>query len=297
MMKKEILGVSVNTDFTAEQAVMLVENMIQDEKSGHYICTTNPEFIIEAQKDPRFKEIINSADLSVPDGVGIVAADDYLDKVSALKRDRLFVLRAFLLGIKIGLKTMLGHYNRRRVAGVYLAEKLFKLSSEKGYSIFLLGGWPRDWTGRNIKIENDFATLVARSIEEKCPGAVIVGSTSGFSSGEQDDEKTLEFIKNKMNEKGITKIDILMVAYGQKKQENWIVRNSSKIPVQVSIGLGGTFDYIVGHYKQIPTIVTKMGLDWLFRLLTQPFRIRRIINAFPIFPFKIFLFSLKTHNK
>jgi N-acetylglucosaminyldiphosphoundecaprenol N-acetyl-beta-D-mannosaminyltransferase len=293
MLRKEILGVSVDTNITAEQVVAAVENMIIGEKAGHYICTTNPEFIIEAQKDPKFREIINSADLSLPDGVGIIAAEDYLDKVSTLKRDQCFVLRAFLLGLKVGLKTMRGHYNGRRVAGVCLAEKLFKLSSEEGYSVFLLGGWPRDWVGNNLKIEDDFATLAAGAVAEKYPRVVIVGSTSKFSSGELDDEKTLEFIKNIMREKGITKIDILMVAYGQKKQENWIVRNSSKIPAQVSIGLGGTFDYIAGHYKQIPTIITKMGLDWLFRLFTQPFRIRRIINAFPIFPLKIFFFSLK----
>jgi len=297
MANKEILGVCVNMDVKAEQAVAMVEDMIKDEKAGHYICTTNPEFIIEAQNDPKFREIINSADLSVPDGVGIPAADDYLEKTSALERNNFFVFKAFLLGLKVGFKIVAGHYNGKRVTGVYLAEELFRLSTEKGYTIFLLGGWPRNWAGRNLEIEDDFATLAAKVVKKKYPGVVIVGSTSKFLSKEQDDEKTLEFIKNKMKEKGIPKIDILMVAYGQKKQEEWIVRNSSKIPTQVSIGLGGTFDYIAGHYKQIPTVVTKMGLDWLFRLLTQPFRIGRIINAFPIFPFKVFLYCLKTHNK
>lgn len=297
MKNKEILGVRVNTDIKAEQALEMVENMIKDEKSGHYICTTNPEFVIEAQRDPKFREIINSADLSVPDGVGILAADDYLDKTSSLERNSLFVLRAFLLGLKVGFKIFTGCYKEGRVTGVYLAEQLFKLSSEKGYTIFLLGGWPRDWIGRNLKIEEDFATLVSEVVEKKYPGVVIVGSTSKFSSEETDDIETLEFIKNKMKEKGITKIDIMMVAYGQKKQEKWIVRNSSKIPTQVSIGLGGTFDYIAGHYKQIPTTVTKIGMEWLFRFITQPFRIGRIINAFPIFPFKVFLHSIKTYNK
>ncbi len=297
MNNKRILGVRVNTDLTVEQAASMAESMLKDEKAGHYICTTNPEFVMEAQKDRDFKEIINSADLSVPDGVGILAAEDYLDKVSILKRDWLFVFRAFLLGLKIGFKTIIGSYNGRRVTGVCLAEELFKLSSEKSYTVFLLGGWPRDWLGRKIEIKEDFATRVAETVEEKYPGVRIVGATSEFSYKEQDDEKTLEFIKNKMKEKEITKIDILMVAYGQKKQEKWIVRNSSKIPTQVSIGLGGTFDYIAGHYKQIPPIITKMGLSWMFRLLTQPFRIRRIINAFPIFPLNVFLSGLKTYNR
>jgi N-acetylglucosaminyldiphosphoundecaprenol N-acetyl-beta-D-mannosaminyltransferase len=297
MKNKEILGVRVNTGLTVEHVISMVESMLKDEKAGHYICTTNPEFVMEAQKDGDFREIINSADLSVPDGVGILAAEDYLDKVSLLKRDFLFVLKAFLLGLRVGFKTIVGGCNGGRVTGVCLADELFKLSSEKGCTIFLLGGWPRDWAGRNLRTENDFATIAAKAVLEKYPGVVIVGSTSEFSSEERDDERTLEFIKNKMKEKEITKIDILMVAYGQKKQEKWIVRNSSKIPTQVSIGLGGTFDYIAGHYKQIPPIVTKVGLEWLVRLLTQPFRIRRIINAFPIFPFKVFLSSLKTYNR
>lgn len=297
MTNKEILGVYVNTDVTTDRVVAMVENMIKDEKAGHYICTTNPEFVMEAQKDPKFREIINSADLSVPDGVGIPAAEDYLAQSSVLKRDSLFVLRAFLLGLKIGVKIMLGRYNRKRVTGVSLAEKLFELSCQKGYTIFLLGGWPRDWAGRNLRIEDDFATLTAKAVEKKYPGAVIIGSTSKFSSKEQDDEKTLEFIRNRIEERGMAKIDILMVAYGQKNQEKWIVRNSSKIPTQVSIGIGGTFDYITGHCKQIPTIFSAIGLEWLFRFLTQPFRIRRIINAFPIFPFKVFLYSLKTLNR
>jgi N-acetylglucosaminyldiphosphoundecaprenol N-acetyl-beta-D-mannosaminyltransferase len=293
---KEILGVRVNMGLNTQEVVDIAENMINDENSGHYICTTNPEFIMEAQKDTKFKEIINSSDLSVPDGVGIIAAGEYLDGISVLERNRMFLSKSILLGFKVGLKTLFGNYSKKRITGVLLAEKLFELSSKKKYSVFLLGGWPRDWLGRNIEVEEDFATLTGKVVEKKYPGVFIVGSASKFSFEEKDDGETILFLKNKMKEKNIEKIDILMVAYGQNNQEKWIARNADRIPAKLSIGLGGTFDYISGHNKQIPSIITVLGLEWLFRLFTQPFRIRRIINAFPIFPIEIFLSSIK-HNK
>ena len=296
MNKKEILGIRVDMGLNAQEVVDAAENMINDENTGHYICTTNPEFVVEAQKDSKFKEIINSSDLSVPDGIGVIAASDYLAKVATFEKNNFFLFKDVLLGFEVGLKILFGKYKEERLTGVSLAEELFKLSSKKKYSIFLLGGWPRDWFGRKMKIGEDFATLTGKIVENNYPGVFIVGSASNFSFEENDDEKTIRFIKNKMAEKNIEKIDILMVAYGQNKQEKWIVRNADKIPANLSIGLGGTFDYITGHYKQIPSIITKMGLDWLFRLITQPFRIRRIINAFPIFPFKVFLSSIK-HNE
>jgi len=296
MNKKEILGIRVDMGLNAQEVLDMAENMINDENTCHYICTTNPEFVVEAQKDSKFKDIINSSDLSIPDGIGIIAASDYLDKISFLDKNNFFLLKSILLGFEVGLKILFGRYKENRLTGVSLAEGLFNLSSKKKYSIFMLGGWPRDWVGKNIKMGEDFATLTGRTVESKYPGVFIVGSSSKFSFEEQNDEETIKFIKDKMTEENIEKIDILMVAYGQNKQEKWIVRNAGKIPAKLSIGLGGTFDYIAGHYRQIPSIITKTGLEWLFRLITQPFRIRRIINAFPIFPLKVFLSSIK-HNK
>ena len=293
MTKEDILGVRVDMGLTGEDVIVMSEHMIKDDKFGHYICTTNPEFVIEAQKDPEFMKIVNESDLSVPDGVGVVAATEYLKQVGNLKHNLLFVFKAFLIGMGIGIKTICGNFNDKKVTGVSLAEKLFKLSAEKKYSIFLLGGWPKDWLGRKIDMKEDFATITAEVVRKKYPGVNIIGSTSQFLRDEVDDEKTLNYIHDKMDQSNIKSVDIIMVAYNQNKQERWIVRNSNKIPAHLSIGIGGTFDYIAGHYKQVPTIMTRMSLDWLFRLITQPFRIRRIINAFPIFPFKIFLHSIK----
>lgn len=298
MYKRDILGVRVDLGFNTREAASFVEGLLSNGKTGQLVCTTNPEFIIEAQKDENFRRIINSSSLSVPDGVGVIAADYYLnvtDKVT--QRNTIYNFFSNLLaGAGAGFKVLIGEFSKKRVSGVELCEELFSLSAEKGYSIFLLGGWPRDWRGKRLKINEDYAQLTAKQIEKKFPGVNIVGASSAFSRECVDDVPTLEYIKKVMTEKKIDSIDILLVGYNQNKQEAWISRNACKIPAKVSIGVGGTFDYLIGHYKQVPAIMTRMGLDWLFRLLTQPFRFKRIFNAFPIFPIKIFLFTLKSKN-
>jgi N-acetylglucosaminyldiphosphoundecaprenol N-acetyl-beta-D-mannosaminyltransferase len=240
---------------------------------------------------------VNQSALSLPDGIGVVAADHYLNRVSGIGRNGFYFLKSFLLGLETGAKILSGRFSGSRITGVALAEELFQLSAKKGYSIFLLGGWPKDWLGNRMEIKEDYATLTAEVIRKKYPGVNIIGASSEFDREEIDDEKTVNFIREKMKEKGIETLDILMVAYNQNKQEKWISRNAEKIPAKISIGVGGTFDYLVGHYKQVPETITKSGLDWAFRLLTQPFRIRRIINAFPIFPIKVFLFSLRNKKQ
>ncbi|MBI4040089.1 WecB/TagA/CpsF family glycosyltransferase [Candidatus Daviesbacteria bacterium] len=69
--------------------------------------------------------------------------------------------------------------------------------------------------------------------------------------------------------------DILFVAFGQVKQEKWITENLSEIPVKVAMGVGGAFDYISGRVPRAPIWMRRLGLEWLFRLITQPWRIRR----------------------
>lgn len=70
-------------------------------------------------------------------------------------------------------------------------------------------------------------------------------------------------------------IDILFVAFGAPKQEMWISKNLNKIPVKIAIGVGGAFDYISGKTLRAPGFIRNIGLEWLFRLIAQPWRIKR----------------------
>ena len=80
-----------------------------------------------------------------------------------------------------------------------------------------------------------------------------------------------------------TRPDILLVAYGAPQQDKWIARNLDRLHIPVCIGVGGSFDFIAGTARRAPLWVQQLGLEWLHRLLMQPWRWRRIWNAVPRF--------------
>lgn len=129
---------------------------------------------------------------------------------------------------------------KNTVTGTDLMEKLIELSAEKGFAVGLLGG------------RNGVAEQTAERLKKKYSGLKI----------------------NVVNEKLIP-VDILFVALGAPKQEKWIALNLSKIPVKVAMGVGGAFDYLSGRIPRAPRWIRKLGLEWLFRLMIQPWRIKR----------------------
>ncbi len=78
----------------------------------------------------------------------------------------------------------------------------------------------------------------------------------------------------------IPPLDLLFVAFGHIKQEKWIANNLEKIPVKVMMGVGGAFDYLSGNVLRAPKWVRSLGLEWLFRLVLQPWRIKRQLSLF-----------------
>ena len=83
------------------------------------------------------------------------------------------------------------------------------------------------------------------------------------------------------------KPDLLFVGFGMPKQEKWIDKNVEKLDVKGIMAVGGTFDYVFGKARLPPEWLEKLGLEWLWRLLHEPKRAPRILNAVIIFPLKI----------
>jgi len=119
------------------------------------------------------------------------------------------------------------------------------------------------------------------------PNLKKIGGSSSFSYQQSDDNKTIKHLHQFMKVNHLSKIDFLLVGYGHMKQEFWIDRNQSKIPAQVCVGVGGTFDFLTGEVKRAPKVIRDYGLEWLFRLLVQPSRVFRIFKATFIFLFLI----------
>jgi N-acetylglucosaminyldiphosphoundecaprenol N-acetyl-beta-D-mannosaminyltransferase len=293
-MKNEyILGVKVNVGITKSEVISEIVAMLDDRKC-HYISTTNAEFIMDAQKDKSFKEVINMADLSIPDGIGTLFASYYVNSIKNLPHNVFYPVRSFYKGIMFGVTSLLKRYPiGERISGADLMYDICNYAETNNKNIYLLGGWPKDWLGRKESTNVDLAKKTAEMLRKKYPNLCIIGATSQFSPKEVDDNKTVDFIKQDMVKNNIDHLDILFVAYGHPSQEKWIKRNICKVPAYLALGVGGTFDYISGTQKRAPEIFIKSNLEWLYKLFTQPWRMRRILKAFPIFPFQVFLSTIK----
>ncbi len=78
------------------------------------------------------------------------------------------------------------------------------------------------------------------------------------------------------------------MALGAPKQEKWIYKNKDKLKVKIAMGVGGSFDVIAGKVKRAPYIYRKLGLEWLYRLIKEPWRYKRMM-ALPKFAIKVLL--------
>lgn len=170
------------------------------------------------------------------------------------------------VGILLASKLKKGSITSR-VTGVDMMARLLKFAAEEKHPIYLYGA------------KKEVIDLAAANITRDHPGIEIAGLTDGY---EQDEEALIQ----RINESGAK---ILFVALGSPKQELWIQRNIHKLQnVLVFQGVGGSFDVFSGTVKRAPAIFRKFGLEWLYRLLSDPRRIKRQLNL-PRFLIRILL--------
>jgi N-acetylglucosaminyldiphosphoundecaprenol N-acetyl-beta-D-mannosaminyltransferase len=230
-----ILGIPVH-DVTTDETLALIDQFVR-EQTPHQLCTVNPEFIMLAQKDLEFKQILDRSALNLPDGIGVVWA---------AKR--------------------LGQPLRERVAGSDLVGLLADRAQKTGWRIFLLGA------------ADGVAEQAAIILRERYPHAHIVGAYAGSPRPEDEVE-----IAARIRSSGA---DVLLVAYGAPQQDKWIARNIEPTGVAVAIGIGGSLDFVVGTQKRAPQWLQRVGLEWLYRLVREPWRWRRQL-ALPKFAWHV----------
>lgn len=162
-----------------------------------------------------------------------------------------------------------------RFPGVDLMKQLCGLAEKEGKSIFLLGSASAETAQKTaVVLQNQFPHL----------------KIAGFDQGPHLHEKITLVVDSLNNETLVQKIndakpDILFVAFGMGKQEKWIYENVSKLPsVKIAMGVGGSFDYIAGVVPRAPRFMRQLGLEWLYRLVAEPWRFKRIWTAVVVFP-------------
>jgi N-acetylglucosaminyldiphosphoundecaprenol N-acetyl-beta-D-mannosaminyltransferase len=264
----EILGIKFD-NITTEETLVKVNDFLKDNKQ-HQIVTANPEFLLEAQKNEIFRNVINNSDLCLPDGIGILWAAKLIDtiKMRNIKSKFLIIFYAIL-----GLFALIFNpkYNKEvikeRVTGVDLLQKIYK--SVNGYSIFFLGA------------KEGIAKKTAEILNNKYPNFTIAGSYSGSPT-----PKDKNIIEQKINTR---KPDILFTAFSFPVQDIWISENLFNFPsVKIAMGIGGAFDFISGNIKRAPKWMQKLGIEWLYRLIKEPKkRIKRIYNALIRYPIAV----------
>jgi N-acetylglucosaminyldiphosphoundecaprenol N-acetyl-beta-D-mannosaminyltransferase len=229
-----VLGVRVDClDMGA--ALGRIEELVQT-GGHHFVATVNPEFIMRSHKEPEFGRVLESADLCLADGTGVVWA-------------------ARRQGCQLS----------EPVTGVDVIPGLAAVCARRGFRLFLLGS------------AQGVASELAARLKTEHPG-LEVAAHSGTPDPSADDE-TLKLIRAHQTQ-------VLLVAFGAPKQELWIDRVKDRLGVGVAIGVGGAFDYLTGRVPRAPVWMRRAGLEWLHRLIRQPWRIRRMA-VLPVYAFKV----------
>jgi len=220
----------------ATEAMARVDTFVQSRRF-HQVVTVNVDFLRLAGKHEGFRDLVNSSDLVLADGMPLVWAS----------RRRHVRLPA-------------------RLTGVDMILACAQLAVSRGYGIFLLGAPPG--------VANDAAQVLRR----RFPGVRIVGTYSPPNTEPAELERCARMVS-------AANADMLFVAFGAPKQEEFIHRYGEGLNVPVCMGIGGSFDMLAGNVRRAPLWVQQHGLEWLYRLAQEPRRLwkRYIIHDLPVF--------------
>ena len=230
-----ILGVPVDM-VDRGQAMQIFEESFP-QPGVTMIVTPNSEIVQRASKEDELRQLISSADLIIPDGVGLV----YASKI---------------IGCPLS----------ERVTGIDFLESIITYLEKNGKSIYFFGSKP------------GVAEAAADRIKEKYPKLIVAGTHDGYFKPEEE-----AGIVKEIND---SSTDFLCVALGAPKQERFIHDHRSELKVSGAIGVGGSLDVWAGTLKRAPEFYRKHGFEWLYRLIQEPSRYKRML-ALPVFMLRV----------
>jgi len=212
----QILGIRLNSTHLDEVLKVIVYRLKNKQKT--VIVTPNPEFVVYAQSQPWFAKILNSADMAVPDGIGLVWGARILNRV-----------------------------NLSRVTGADIVKLLLKKADANCWQIGIVGA------RRGVTKEVKILLAKLRLLYPRVKFYIL--------------EETPNWQK--------VKFDLVFACQGMGKQERWIQENFKTSKGLVYIGAGGSLDYLAGLVPRAPIWMRRIGLEWLYRLVRQPWRLSR----------------------
>lgn len=232
MKSLKLLNIEIHPQSTTSILEQIKKNIAL--RSGFtHIVSINPEIIMAAQASREFKEVIETAQIQIVDGIGILWAGK------------------LLFDTKID-----------RLQGVDLMSTIVNMSGEKSLRIMLIGG------------SGNVAKELAECYSKKYAHSQFLGveGIKDIKNPQKNEEKELFAIVTAFMP------HIVFVSFGSPAQEIWIKRNQAQFQGAICMGVGGAFDFLSGRVVRAPRFIRQMGMEWLFRLIIQPWRLRRQIN-------------------
>lgn len=185
-------------------------------------------------------------------------------ELNKLLNDKNTVLVPDGIGI-VKAARMIGYDVKERIAGIDIANKLLDYGNELEKTIYLFGA------------KEEVINLMKDVIKNDYPKLKLLGATNGYVSNK--DKVFEEIIKKEP--------DIILVALGIPAQEKLIYKHLDKFNKGIFVGVGGSFDVISGYKKRAPKIFIKLNLEWLYRIVKEPKRIKRFYDSNVKFIFKV----------
>jgi N-acetylglucosaminyldiphosphoundecaprenol N-acetyl-beta-D-mannosaminyltransferase len=256
----EVLGVRFDNLTRAEAARAIAR--LAGGSDPSYVVKPYSEFMPRAVREPAVRKILNDAALCLPDGAGILWAAHYLSLRGGAFR-AIWQLPLSLASLVLNPKAVRRPL-KENMAGVDLTWLLLAELDAVAATVFLLGGTQPELEGTQARIK------------ERFPQLRLVGAHTGHfkTKGPANDA-----VVDQIN---AARPQALLVAMGFPLQERWIAANLSRLSVKVAVAEGGSFSFISGATRRAPEWMQRAGLEWFFRLLRQPWRLRRQL-ALPVF--------------
>ncbi len=243
---RQISVFGVRLDDVTENELQVRFSAMMNGSHSNLVVTPNPEFLLTARTHHQFRKTLNASALSLPDGAGILFA------ASALS----------------------GMHRIHRHTGVDTLPILATMCQERGVTLVLLGATPVILE----RTKQRFATLAE--------GIKIISINPGIIQADH-----AELPLSVLASLRIIGPCVIAVALGQSngktqgKQETVCAQIVANIPnAKIVIGVGGAFDVLSGSVRRAPTLFRRLGMEWLWRVIIEPWRFKRILRAVVLFP-------------
>lgn len=283
--RKYVNILDVRIDSTSVSSLLRKITIDIAKSKKFYVVTPNPEQVMLAGADPDFKIILNNADISIPDGIGLIAAYRFLNlprPTDLITRFGILLIQGLGVGFSIIFDRNWLEKDLKVIRGRELFLELISLANKNGWKVFFLGGENGEANGTKKVLERNY-----KNIKIEASGLPTI-MTNGYAKTKDGTDEELRVIE-KINH---FSPDILFIGMSAPRQEKWMYRYFSMLNIGGAMMVGGTFRYLSGQVKLPPKFIADTGLEWLWRLLTGSQKSKRVTTAVWKFPLTVFLYKL-----